>query len=1210
MRVASEHQAHAHASTQAQPHRVGTIIMRRRISLTLSAVLAICGALAGLIPYVIVYFVADELFLAEHVDRDRLLGLALWAGVAVVVKILCKALADAVSHASAYRILADLRLALAERLSRMPLGRVRARSAGHLRKVLQDDIEQLELGLSHAIPDIAAALAVPLASLIVMFAISWQVALAALAVVALSVLLVVWAVARSAGVAEQESEIKAQLNTAVISFLRGMKVIRGFLPSGVDFAPTESAIAASERIENTKMKRGKWQAVASSTLTSSTVLLILPVGLWCVYAGYLSPSALVFFLLVGTGFAQPLMSLMLSLAVLQYQVEAGLKNVSEILDEPDLPNPEDPKLPEGFGIEARNVSFAYGDGPTVLHGVSLSIPEGTSLALVGPSGGGKSTLLGLLARFHDVSSGSLHLGGVDLRDMDPVALMQEVAYVQQDEYIFADTLWENIKMARPAATDQEIALAAERARVTEFVDELENGWNTMLPAGGGRLSGGQRQRISIARAILKQASVILLDEATSFLDPQSEAAVARALTDLRQETTMVTVAHRLGTVTDYDQIAFLSNGQIIATGTHEELLLGCPEYARLWASFQEARGWQITGSGTEGTSDNEKAVATTIRNAQAPAQPLLNDSAPDENRVTGLAGLNPIRQWLCLLGQRRSVLWRKGLGWIIADGMLTSAPMVVTLFALLDVLSGHVGADSWWRYGLILLAVVVVRWLVGVQLATVWWPTASAVVAQLRRSVLAHLRRIPLGKYDQLDTGRTATLMVSDLPLIDFVNLPAKMIVSLVQPLLALTILLILDWQLALVALAGLPVFLLLLWLSDQTQKSVLGDVTRARGNASSELLELVQGTAVLRANPSAPQAAKYRDSVEQLRRSSVAMAIRTSPLHSLASAVLELGFAALVLMVCLGTVDGDLPKIIALLFLVISLNLYRPYQELMDLSAYRHLQGHIVERLAEIWDVEPLGEGQLSTSPNSADVSFEQVDFAYLGDHKVLRNATITARSGEVTALVGPSGAGKSTVTNLVARFWDVDAGAVRIGETDIRDLTSAALAAQVTAVYQDVYLFPSTIRDNLCLSAEIPDDKLEHALRAAQAWDFVSQLSDGLDTELAEGGSNLSGGQRQRISIARALLKDAPVLLLDEAVASVDPETEVRIQQALGSLVAGRTVMVVAHRLNTVRSADRIVVLADHGIEAMGTHDELLKVSPTYRLLWAASQQATQRV
>ncbi len=321
------------------------------------------------------------------------------------------------------------------------------------------------------------------------------------------------------------------------------------------------------------------------------------------------------------------------------------------------------------------------------------------------------------------------------------------------------------------------------------------------------------------------------------------------------------------------------------------------------------------------------------------------------------------------------------------------------------------------------------------------------------------------------------------------------------------------------------------------------------------------------------------------------------------------MGFAVLVLMVCLGSLEGNLPKVTALVCLVISLSLYRPYQDLMELSSYRHLQAHIVNRIAEIWDVEPLSVGSWEAPSGDTSVTFDDVTFGYRDGRTVLHGANFVARAGEITALVGASGSGKSTVANLVARFWDVDSGSVRIGDVDVRDLTSAAPATQVATVYQDVYLFPTTIRENLYLGSKAEDRELEQVLRAAQAWGFVHGLPDGLDAEVTDGGNNLSGGgERQRVSIARALLKDALILLLDEAVASVDPETEVRIQKALGSLVVGRTVIVVAHRLNTIRSADQIVVLANGGVEATGTHEDLLDRSPTYRRMWTANHPSEE--
>ncbi|WP_168583607.1 ABC transporter ATP-binding protein [Gephyromycinifex aptenodytis] len=1211
--------------------RLSQIIGRRKAALIGSALLAVAGALAGLAPYFIVYLVGTELFLGTEPDRARLAGYALWAAAAVLAKVVLKALANGVSHAAAYRILADLRLALAQRLARMPLGRVRARSSGHVKKILQDDVEQLELGLSHAIPDIAAAVAVPVASIIFMFTMGWQVGLAAVLVVVVTVLLIAWAVSRANGFAEQESRIKAELNTSVICYLRGMRVLRGFLPGHASYAATDAAIAATEDIENRKESRGKWQAVAGTALSSSPVLFILPVGLWCTAQGYISPASLVFFLLVGTGFTQPLMGLLISLAVLQYQVEAGLKNIAEILDEPDLPVPEQPRQTSGFDLRLRDVSFRYeDDGPDVLCGIDLDIPEVSSLALVGPSGGGKSTLLSLIARFYDVSSGSVELGGVDVREMDPSEVMRRVAYVQQNDYLFGDTLMENIRMAKPEATDEEVVTAADRARVTEFVHELPQGWQTRLPAGGGQLSGGQRQRISVARALLKGARVVLLDEATAFLDADSEAAVSEAVRELRASATVISVAHRLGTIADYDRVAYLAGGRIVHCARHEEMLRDCPEYAELWSDYRDAQGWQLSATATAAATNPLHAM----RDEPVPAAAGLLREVPDSGlknqavhepgaasstplldapiqtpRVRGLVAMNPVRQWLALLGHQRRDLFRSGLWLIIADGLLTSAPIVVVALALLDVLDGAPDAGAWWRYGLALLGIYLARWLVGVALATLWWPKANRAWAQLRRSVLGHLRRIPMGEFDRLDTGRTATLVVSDLALVDFINLPAKLIVGLFQPVLAALVLFILDWQVALAALLGVPVFWGLLWFSDRVEKTVLGDVMHVRAQASSDLLEFVQGTGVLRANPSAPQASRYRATVEELRQRSVAMAIRTSPLTAVASAALELGFAALIWVVCLRHLDGGLPQSLALLMLVVSLSLYRPYQELLDLSSYRHLQSRIAEHIGRLWDIEPLPEGHLD-APEGGEagvrVELRDVGFAYRDGHRVLDRANMLARPGEVTALVGPSGSGKSTVANLVARFWDVDDGAVLFADTDVRDLTSTGLAAQVTTVYQDVYLFPTSVRENLTMGMKVSDQDLWTVLESAQAAEFIAALPGGLDAQIDEAGGNLSGGQRQRLSIARALAKDAPILLLDEAVASVDPRTEVRIQRALSSLITGRTVIVIAHRLNTVRSSECIVVLSEDGIEATGPHHDLLTTSATYRRLWAAQESA----
>lgn len=425
----------------------------------------------------------------------------------------------------------------------MPLVRARSRSHGHVKKVFQDDVEQLELGLSHAVPDIAASVTVTVAVLAVMFWVDWRMALAGVAVVVCVVLCVIGSIAPTKDLMGDESGATTALNVSAVSFVRGIKVIRGFVGSSTAYRSLYDAIESVETIENAKTGRGRVGAVGATTFCAVSVVFLLPLGLLLFHNGSLDAADLVIFLLVGVGFAQPLMTMTLSAAVLQYQIEAGVKNISEILDEPDLPVVDDPVSPTGSTVELDAVSFDSGD-TRIIDGLSVRIDPGERVALVGGSGAGKTTVLRLIARFLDADEGTVRYGGVDVRSMDPAELARSVAFIQQDDYIFNDTLMDNIRLARPGATDDEVRLAADRARVSDFVDELDDGWDTVLRSGGGRLSGGQRQRISIARAFLADARVIMLDEVTASLDAGNERAVVDAMTDLQEGRTVITVAHQ------------------------------------------------------------------------------------------------------------------------------------------------------------------------------------------------------------------------------------------------------------------------------------------------------------------------------------------------------------------------------------------------------------------------------------------------------------------------------------------------------------------------------------------------------------------------------------------------------------------------------------------------------------------------------------------
>lgn len=1190
--------------TQTAPPTVTGIIGEQKSGLVLSGVLSVLGAFCGLVPYVVVYLIAGDLFVGEP-RTDRIAVFVAIAAAGVAGKALFRLWADWISHRTAYRALADIRLALADRLARMPLARARARSHGHVKKVFQDDVEQLELGLSHAVPDIAASVTVPVAVLAVMFWVDWRMALAGVAVVVCVVACVIGSVAATKDLMQDESGAKTALNVSAVSFVRGIKVIRGFVGSSTAYRGLYDAIESVESIENTKTSKGRVGAAGATTFCAVSVVFILPLGLFLFHRGSLDAADLIFFLLVGVGFAQPLMTMTLSAAVLQYQIESGVKNISEILHEPDLPVVDNPVQPTGSTVELEGVTFRYGDS-TIINGMSVRIAPGERVALVGGSGAGKTTVLRLIARFLDADEGRVRFGGVDVRHMDPAQLARSVAYIQQDDYIFNDTLMDNIRLARPDATDEEVRRAAERARVTDFVDELDDGWDTVLRSGGGRLSGGQRQRISIARAFLADARVIMLDEVTASLDAGNERAVVDAMAELQAGRTVITVAHRIGSLTDYERILVLESGTIVDEGTHDALLESSPVYRQLWEDFVAVDAWTLTADGAPALQREAHPTAGTP--ATGGADRVVAVAGGDEGddahtpTVRGIARMNPVRQWFAMLGHHTTALWKTGLWRLLLEGSLTSAPVLVIFLSLLWVLQGTLDGTDVLLLSVVLWALFLARLAIGVEVARLWWPVANRAISDLRRSVVRRLMRAPLGVFDRMDSGRTSTLIVSDLALMDFINMPSKLIIACVQPVMVTIALFTLDWRMALAALFGVPVFLGVALISDRVQAGVSAQVSSARREANQALLEYCQGVAVLRAFPDAPQATVYRDRTEDLRAASVRMAVRTGPLTALATVILEVGFVALLWLGASLFQNDSLPAVTFLLFLVVALNLYRPFQELLELSSYRNQQTQIAVALGEVWDVEELDEPVDPRPPVDARVEFQDVWFSY-GADPVLRGVDLLARPGTVTALVGPSGAGKSTVTNLVARFWDPDSGTVSLGGVDLRQVAPEIRRDMITTVYQEVYLFPDTVRANLTVGRPgATEVEIRQALEAAEAAAFVDRLPEGLDTVLTEGGGNLSGGQRQRLSIARALLKDAPVLLLDEAVASVDPGTARRIQEALGRLAASRTVLVVAHRLNTIETADQIIVL-DHGVvDGAATHAELMGASGVYRDLQGA--------
>jgi ATP-binding cassette subfamily B protein len=1207
--------APTHAPSATQSPSVQGAIARRRGQLALSGLLSAVGNAAGLIPYLVIYFIAVEVLgtpLAE-VDVGWLWVLGGIAFGAVLLKAAATGVALYVSHVAAYSILYDLRISLAEHMGRLPLGYFSMRTTGQIKKVIHEDVEQLEEGLAHMIPDLVGGLTAPILTAIVLFAVDWRLALATIALLPFAVGMYGWVAARS-GIA-QYNTINARINGAVIQYINGMKVLKMFLRADASFEQLR-AVAAEMRAYYSGPYAASIAALAVIfAVVRANLLLIVPLGVLFYLGGSLEITTFVLFLVLGMGFNRPIWTLFSSYGTAAWQVSEASKHIGALLDAAPLSEPAAPQAPRDASIVFDSVSFSYGgqgsevggqeeggiDQTQVLNAVSFTIPAGSVTALVGPSGAGKSTIAKLIPRFWDVSGGQILLGGVDIRQIGTEQLMEQVALVFQDVFLFNDTVAANIRAGKPAATDAEVEAAARAARCHEFIAALPDGYATPVGENGARLSGGQRQRLSIARAILKDAPVVVLDEATAFLDPENEAQVQAALAALvAAGKTVVIIAHRLSTITEVDQILVVDGGRIVARGTHAELLGQSPLYKELWEAHIASQEWQL-GRDEGGRMKDE-----------VPPQPARASSfIPHPSSLTNpYAGLDPdehlMRTLLKLVpGQRGQYL--HGIAWKVLDGAVSAWPAIVVFLILVELFQQPVDTDRIWLYAGVLVALFLAQILFNYLAQRAMHGVVADMHYDLRLFLADYLRRLPLGFFTRRDTGTIDALFTTNIAFLD-VRFPTDMFISgVVAPSILFVTMLFIDWRLALAAGVGLPLALLILRGTMRVFGAIWADQRVARTAANSRMVEYIQGIGVIRAfNLAGARLGQFERAMAAYRDASIATTTRITPAMIGFMSVLEAGFAALIVLGVWLFLGGSLGGVTFLLFLFLGLAFYQPLMLLGELQAFQRIVENAVRNLNEFLRTPTLPEPEQPLNPAGHDVTFTQVSFRY-DDRPVLEELSCSIPERGITALVGPSGSGKTTLTNLIARFWDVERGSVQVGGVDVRAMASDTLQRQLTMVFQDVYLFRDTIKANIALGKpDASDAEIEAAARAARCHEFIAALPDGYDTVVGEGGATLSGGEKQRVSIARALLKDAPIVMLDEATASVDPENEWLIQQAFDALAAHKTVIVIAHRLQTLQRAEQILVLEAGRLVQHGTHNELIGQEGIYRRFWRERERA----
>ena len=552
-----------------------------------SIILAVLGVACQMVPYFCVAHIVT-LMLSGEQDFSSYMTACIVTLCGYLGKVVFANISTVISHTATYYTLRDLRENITEKLARVPMGTILDTPSGQYKTTIVDRVEGMEPTFAHLLPEMTANVLVPIVIVVYLFILDWRMALLSL------VTLVVGLVVMSAGMknypVKWEGAVKAgkQMTDAIVEYIGGIEVVKAFSQSAGSYKKYSDAVNYNANYYVDWMRENQKTMSAYNAILPSVLICVLPCGFSFWLSGSLELSTFLSIVIFSLGLVGPIIAAFTftdDLAVLGTNVE----EISQLLNAEELNHKETPIKLEDTGISLRSVSFSYDGTTEVLHDVNLAIHPGTMTALVGPSGSGKSTVAKLIAGYWDVTSGSITLGGHELKDMPLSEIADQISYVSQDNYLFNRSIRENIRMGRPSATDAEVEQAAKQSGCDAFIRKLDNGYDTVVGSAGSHLSGGERQRIAIARAMLKNAPVVILDEATAYIDPENEALVQKAISTLTVGKTLIVIAHRLSTIVGADNIVVVKDGTIHAQGTHEKLLETCPLYRDMWQAHIGAK---------------------------------------------------------------------------------------------------------------------------------------------------------------------------------------------------------------------------------------------------------------------------------------------------------------------------------------------------------------------------------------------------------------------------------------------------------------------------------------------------------------------------------------------------------------------------------------------------------------------------------------------
>jgi len=1091
-----------------------------------------------------------------------------------------------IAHRTAARVQEALRGRLFDKIIALGPAWFGAERTGGVMLSMVDGVEQLQSFFGQYLPQVTIAICAPFA--IFVFIAWWDVPVAIVMLAAALFTLVLPAVVhrKTATASRVRQSAFKSFGEEFLDAVQGLPTLKAFGQS----AAYGRMLAAKARA----LSDSTFWVLSLNVLTRGFTDLgtalgsaaALALGAWRVQHGEMSIEALLIVLMAGTEIFRPLRDLR---GVLHQGLngQAAATGINALLDT-DVAAPAGsavpPLTPE---IAFENVAFAYPGGRRAAHsGLTFRVGAGERVGIVGPSGSGKSTIVRLLSRLYQAQGGSIRIGGVALNDIDPAQVRGMIAVVSQDTYLFHGTVEDNLRLGRPDASEAEVIAAATAANAHGFITALPDGYRTVIGERGTSLSGGQRQRLAIARAVLRDSPVLVLDEALSSVDTENEAIIQQALDRLMAGRTTLILAHRLSSVIGADRILVLNGGAVVQSGHHRDLI-------QLDGPYRDLMGSQL-GERDGGTAP---LLATEAARPDAPATgAVVGSLSEDAAQVTWPATIRtllrvvrPYRGQLAItvltgIGRVVAFIGVSVLGALVLAAVRNGTPTDVLVAALL-ITAPLAGLLHWLE-----------SWIAHAM--------AYALLADMRIDLFRKLDALAPAYLLRRRSGDLVALATQDVETVEyfFAHTIAPAIVAVLVPVSVIVAMAWIAWPLALV-LAPFLLYAAASPLLGRQRIDRLGSAARgALGLIGACATETIQGLSELvMFGATGRRRDGFMEAVSGYQGLRLALLGDLSFQAAALDAVTGLGGLAVAAVGAILVTHGMIGPTVLPLLVLISIAAFLPVSEIAQVG--RQLADTIAStrRLAVV-EAEPvlITDGQREPGPGSG-VVFDAVDFTYPGRSvPALAGMSFEVPGRATVALVGPSGAGKTTVANVLLRFWDPSAGSIRLGGTDLRDLTLDGLRGRIALVAQDTYLFNDTLEANVRLAR--PDASSEQvgvALNRAALAGFVAGLPEGLATRVGERGVQLSGGQRQRIAIARAFLKDAPLLILDEATSHLDTISEQAVRGALDALMADRTTIVIAHRLSTIRAADLILVLRDGQVIESGTHETLIALGGFYARL-----------